>query len=124
MKMYDVEMAMCFTKNLRIMAPDAETAEMLAELIFKGTDALTLGPSDLDDFEALAIPAFGTDDDDEDDDDYDEDAYCDDELDEEDELPFDEMRVHSRAHNKHFLNMLAHMLSAVEGHNVHIHIAP
>ena len=68
MKMYDVEMAMCFTKNLRIMAPDAETAEMLAELIFKGTDALTLGPSDLDDFEALAIPAFGTDDDDEDED--------------------------------------------------------
>ena len=69
MKMYEVEMAMAFTKKLRIMAPDAETAETMAKILFLGTDAMTLDHEDLEDFEALATPLYDDEDEAEEDDD-------------------------------------------------------
>lgn len=118
MKLYDVEMAMCFTKNLRVMAPDEETAEKIAELIFKGTNALTLGLSNLEDFEALAVPVL-----DASDYDGDDDERCDLDLAEEEELPFDKQLSPPDA-DRAFQDLLARMLGMIDDHKIHIHIVP
>ena len=62
MKFFDVEMAITYTKTLRVKAEDATTAEMLAALVFMDTDAIQLTPADLEEFDACAVSVDSADD--------------------------------------------------------------
>ncbi len=84
MKMYEVEVALVFSKTIHVQAPTKETAKALAEAVVLRTDALPLTDEDLVDVEseALCLDPY---DDDYDGAEFDDEDDCEEDYDEDEE---------------------------------------